>query len=213
MLLLQTLRQTYRAETLLRRGEWQGWELPLSHDPDDKVLGILGLGGVGRALSLRALPFGLKLIYHNRHLALDNPAGAEYVEDLDDFLGRCDILSIHLPLSQSTRHFIGKRELGIMKKGVVIVNTARGPIIDENALVEALESGQVGGLGSDVFEEEPKVHEGLLKRDDVVLLPHIGTRTVETKVRFYPHAPASGGANVRGSTKWNVYASATSNQH
>lgn len=181
MLILQTLRNTYPAETSLRRGRWRD-NVPLGHDPDDKVLGILGLGGIGRALSLRAKPFGMKLIYHNRSPTTDNPAGAEFVGDLDEFLQRCDVLSIHLPLGSSTVHFIGKRELAVLKPGAVLINTARGKIVDEAALVQALESGHLNGAGLDVFEDEPSIHEGLMERSDVVLFPHIGTWTSETQV-------------------------------
>lgn len=113
-----------------------------------------------------------------------NPTGARYIASLEEFLGVCDVVSIHLPLTERTRHFIGRRELGMCKDGVVIVNTARGAVVDEVALVEALESGKVKGVGLDVFEEEPKIQKGLMGREDVVLLPHIGTWTVETQVCF-----------------------------
>ncbi|KAG0134691.1 hypothetical protein HOY82DRAFT_206242 [Tuber indicum] len=180
MLILQALRKTYIAETSLRKDTWRG-QLPLGHDPDGKVLGILGLGGIGVALSTRAKAFGMKLIYHNRKEAAYNPAGAEYVADLAQFLSRCDVLSIHLPLMERTRHYLGKRELLGLKKGAVLVNTARGAIIDEAALVEVLEAGHLGSVGLDVYEEEPKIHGGLIGREDAVLFPHIGTFTVETQ--------------------------------
>lgn len=178
-----TLRQAYRAEASLRRGSWRA-DLPIGHDPDDKVLGILGMGGIGTAFSLRAQPFGMKLVYHNRNPVPDsaNPTGARYIASLEEFLGACDIVSIHMPLTEKTRHFLGKKELAMCKDGVVIVNTARGAVIDEAALVEALESGKVGGVGLDVYEKEPKIHEGLMGREDTVLLPHIGTWTIETQV-------------------------------
>lgn len=141
------------------------------------------MGGIGTALSVRAKGFDLKLVYHNRHPVPDsvNPAGVEFIQDIDDFWKRCDIISVHLPLNDSTRHFIGKEEFGKMKQGVVIVNTARGPVIDEDSLVEALKSGKVGGAGLDVFEKEPEVHKGLLEDERVVLLPHVGTSTWETQ--------------------------------
>lgn len=177
------LRHTYRAEASLRSGTWRGGH-PLGHDPDGKVLGILGMGGIGTAFSLRAQPFGMKLVYHNRRPVPEssNPTGAKYIADLQEFLGMCDILSVHIPLSEKTRHFLGKKELAMCKDGVVIVNTARGAVIDEAELVKALESGKVGSVGLDVYEEEPKIHEGLIGREDTILLPHIGTFTIETQV-------------------------------
>lgn len=181
-----TLRQAYRAEASLRAGNWRG-DLPLGHDPDNKVLGVLGMGGIGTAFSVRAQPFGMKLVYHNRNPVPDaaNPTGARYIADLKEFLGSCDVLSIHMPLTEKTRHFLGKKELAMCKDGVVIVNTARGAVIDEAALVEALDSGKVGGVGLDVYEDEPAIHKGLLAREDLVLLPHIGTWTIETQVRIF----------------------------
>jgi len=180
MLILQALRKTYMAETSLRKGTWRG-QLPRGHDPDGKVLGILGLGGIGAALSTRAKAFGMELIYHNRREAAHNPAEAEYVADLGQFLSRCDVLSIHLPLTAGTRHYLGKKELLCLKNGAVLVNTARGAVIDEAALVEVLEAGHLGSVGLDVYENEPNIHEGLIGREDVVLFPHIGTLTVETE--------------------------------
>ncbi|KAL7274563.1 hypothetical protein RUND412_002533 [Rhizina undulata] len=182
MLLLNTLRKSWIAESALRAGNWRG-AMTLGNDPDSKTLGILGLGGIGTAFSTRCVPFGLNLIYHNRHPvpASHNPAGARYVPNLDEFLGQCDIISIHLPLTSGTHHFLGREQFAKMKRGVVIINTARGAIIDEAALVRALEEGRVGGAGLDVFEEEPKIHQGLMGRGDVVLFPHIGTATWETQ--------------------------------
>jgi lactate dehydrogenase-like 2-hydroxyacid dehydrogenase len=126
----------------------------------------------------------MKLIYHNRKEAAYNPAGAEYVADLAQFLSRCDVLSIHLPLTERTRHYLGKKELLGLKKGAVLVNTARGAIIDEAALVEVLEAGHLWSVGLDVYEEEPKIHGGLVGREDAVLFPHIGTFTAETQKKM-----------------------------
>lgn len=181
-----TLRQAYRAEASLRAGNWRN-DFPPGHDPDNKVLGILGMGGIGTALAIRAQPFGMNLVYHNRKPVPDaaNPTGARYIADLGTFLGSCDVLSIHMPLTEKTRHFLGKKELALCKDGVVIVNTARGAVIDEAALVEALESGKVSGVGLDVYENEPAIHKGLMAREDIVLLPHIGTWTIETQVRVF----------------------------
>lgn len=145
----------------------------LGRDPEGgKVLGILGMGGIGRNFVRKCRPFGMKVIYHNRRRLADPTLeeGATYVS-FEEVLKQSDILSVHVPLNEHTRHLLGKKELAMCKKGVCIVNTARGAVIDEAALVEALESGHVGSVGLDVFEEEPKVHEGLLKNERAFLLP------------------------------------------
>ena len=158
----------------------------LGHDPEGKTLGILGMGGIGQALARRAAPFDMKIQYHNRRPVAEeqNPTNADYVS-LEKLLRTSDVISIHLPLSDRTRQFIGRKEINMMKDGVVIINTARGPIIDEQALVEALESGKVFGAGLDVFEKEPEIHEGLIRNNNTVLLPHTGTATYETMVSWH----------------------------
>ena len=155
----------------------------LGHDPEGKILGILGMGGIGGALARRAVPFDMKIQYHNRRpIAPEfNPTQAAYVS-FKELLSTSDVISIHLPLSDATRHLIGYAEFATMKKGVVIINTARGSIIDERALVDALETGQVFAAGLDVYEDEPNIHEGLIRSDKTVLLPHVGTATFETMV-------------------------------
>ena len=155
-------------------------DTPRGHDPKGKTLGILGMGGIGRAFAHRARAFGMQIIYHNRRrldTALEQ--GAEYVS-FDDLLARSDVLSLNLALNLSTRHIIGAPELARTKPGVVVVNTARGAIIDEAALAEALDSGHVSAVGLDVYENEPKIHPALVKNDRAFLLPHVGTYTVET---------------------------------
>lgn len=177
-LMLGCFRNLYRATANLRAGRWNTG-LGLAHEPDGKTLGVLGMGGIGRALAKRARAFDMEIIYHNRkRLPVEQEAGAEYVS-FDALLARSDCISISVPLNAKTRHLISKRELDKCKKGVIIVNTARGPVVDEAALVEALESGQVGNVGLDVFEQEPEIHPGLLKSDKAILLPHVGTSTFE----------------------------------
>ncbi|KAL8758891.1 MAG: hypothetical protein Q9184_003786 [Pyrenodesmia sp. 2 TL-2023] len=142
------------------------------------------MGGIGSAFALRAAPFNFHIQYHNRNPVEDpscNPINARYVS-FDELIRTSDIISIHLPLNDITRGLIGREEFGIMKDGVVIVNTARGKIMDEGALVEALEQGKVYAAGLDVYENEPEIHPGLIRNDNVVLMPHIGTATVETQV-------------------------------
>ncbi|KAL8922846.1 MAG: hypothetical protein Q9208_004971 [Pyrenodesmia sp. 3 TL-2023] len=181
-LLLGALRRVHIPATALRAGQWRG-SMGLGHDPEGKTLGILGMGGIGSAFALRAAPFDFHLQYHNRNPIQDpscNPTNAKYVS-FDELIRTSDVISIHLPLNDTTRGLIGRKELGMMKDGVVIVNTARGQIMDEGALVEALEQGKVFAAGLDVYEKEPEIHPGLIKNDNVVLMPHIGTATVETQ--------------------------------
>lgn len=210
-LLLGALRNLAVGMAALRAGQWRGSPLPaLGHDPQGKVLGILGMGGIGRNMAKKARAFGMKIRYCNR-TRLDQTAEeeleAEYV-DFDVLLGESDVLSLNLPLNvsaifpkpkpvhnllsarpltirqENTRHTISKSEFAKMKKGIVIVNTARGAIMDEAALVEALESGQVSSAGLDVYENEPDIHPGLLSNQRVLLVPHMGTWTVETETKM-----------------------------
>lgn len=185
-LILSALRTTWIPESELRAGRWRG-ATPLGRDPDGLTLGILGMGGIGRATARRAAAFGFRLQYSNEaavpglraELGLDHEPA---FMSTDELLRTSDVISIHVPLLPSTRCLINDRSIAAMKRGVVIVNTARGPIIDEAALVRGLESGQVGSVGLDVFENEPRIQPGLLNCPRAVLLPHIGTMTVDTQV-------------------------------
>ena len=176
-LLLAALRRLTGPLAAVRAGQWRGPNFALGHDPKGKVLGILGMGGIGQAMASRAKPFGMTIQYHNRNrLPADQEQGAKYVS-FEEVLTTSDVLSLNLALNEKTKRIISREVLGRVKEGVVIVNTARGGLIDEAALVEALESGRVGAVGLDVFEEEPKVHDGLMKNERAVLLPHVGTAT------------------------------------
>ncbi|KAF9736416.1 hypothetical protein PMIN06_008448 [Paraphaeosphaeria minitans] len=179
-LMLGALRNITPSFQAVRQGKWRG-NFALGHDPKNKVLGILGMGGIGAAVAQRAKAFGMRIQYHNRtQLPAEKEEGAKYVT-FDELLATSDVLSLNLSLNPSTRHIIGKREFEKMKDGIIIVNTARGRLIDEAALVDALKSGKVWSAGLDVFEEEPKIHPGLLEAENVVLLPHMGTATYETQ--------------------------------
>ncbi|EME84252.1 uncharacterized protein MYCFIDRAFT_133438 [Pseudocercospora fijiensis CIRAD86] len=180
-LLLGALRRVSIPFLACRRKEWRGKNFALGHDPKNKILGILGMGGIGQAVAERAKAFGMSIQYHNRNrLPEEKERGAKYVS-FDDLMRTSDVISLNLALNPSTRHIIAKPQFDMMKDGVVIVNTARGPIIDEAALVDSLNSGKVFSAGLDVFEEEPNIHPGLLENENVVLLPHIGTATWETQ--------------------------------
>ncbi|KAL4909713.1 D-isomer specific 2-hydroxyacid dehydrogenase [Aspergillus multicolor] len=179
-LMIGALRQAYVPLTAIREGNWHG-QTTLGHDPKGKVLGILGMGGIGREMAKRAQAFGMTIQYHNRsQLSPELENGAKYVS-FDDLLATSDVLSLNLALNPSTRHIIGEKEFQKMKDGVVIVNTARGALIDEKALVAALDSKKVMSAGLDVYENEPIVELGLLNNPRVMLLPHIGTMTYETQ--------------------------------
>lgn len=179
-LMLGALRNITQSFQAVRQGKWRG-NFSLGRDPAGKTLGILGMGGIGRAMAHRAKAFGMNIQYHNRRqLPAEEEDGAKYVT-FDELLKTSDVLSLNLALNPQTRHIISKPEFDKMKDGIVIVNTARGPIVDEAALVDALKSGKVWTAGLDVFEEEPKIHPGLLEAENVVLLPHVGTATVETQ--------------------------------
>ncbi|WPG98847.1 Hypothetical protein R9X50_00164500 [Acrodontium crateriforme] len=181
-LMLGALRRITIPFKAVRNGEWRGGDrFGLGHDPKKKTLGVLGMGGIGQAVAHRAKAFGMNIQYHNRKQLPENEEqGAKYVT-FDELIKTSDVLSLNLALNPSTTHIISKAQFEQMKDGVVIINTARGPIIDEAALVDALASGKVFSAGLDVFEEEPKIHPGLLENDNVVLLPHIGTATWETQ--------------------------------
>jgi len=180
-LLLGALRHQYRAGLSTKSNLWRtGYTL--GHQAGGKTLGILGMGGIGSGVARRAAAFGMKIQYHNRHpLPADKlPAGIDvsYVP-FDHLVQTSDVISLHLPLSDATRHTLGAAEFAQMKDGVVIVNTSRGPVIDEQALADALVSGKVFGAGLDVYENEPVIHPELLKNDHAVLSPHVGSGTFE----------------------------------
>ncbi|KEZ46767.1 Glyoxylate reductase [Scedosporium apiospermum] len=186
-LMLGALRNLSSSMTALRAGTWRGNPPPaFGHDPQGKVLGILGMGGIGRNMAKKALAFGMRIRYYNRtRLAedLERECEAEFV-DFETLLRESDVLSLNLPLNPQTRHSISKPQFAIMKKGIVIVNTARGAVIDEAALVDALADGTVSSVGLDVYENEPEIHPGLVTNPSVLLVPHMGTWTVETQTKM-----------------------------
>ncbi|KAH8196005.1 hypothetical protein TruAng_009843 [Truncatella angustata] len=186
-LVLGALRNLNTSLLSLRKGQWRGRPAPaLGHDPQGKVLGILGMGGIGRNMARKAAVFGMTVLYHNRTRLgeeMEREVGVEY-RGFEELLRECDVLSLNLPLNNATRHTISTPQFEMMKPGVVIVNTARGAVIDEAALVAALDSGRVGSAGLDVFENEPEVHPGLLTNERVLIVPHMGTYSVETQTKM-----------------------------
>lgn len=187
-LILATVRRLPQAERSLRAGEFHGWGFwdYLGGDLYGRTLGIFGKGRIGRAVARRAGGFGMRVVYHSRtRIPPKEEArlGAEPVS-FDELLARSDVLTLHAPLTPETRHAIGREALGRMKPGAYLVNTARGALVDEAALVEALREGRLAGAGLDVYEREPKVTPGLLELPNVVLLPHVGSATHETRTRM-----------------------------
>jgi glyoxylate reductase len=182
-LILAARRRLGEGERLVREGNgWQwGMDFMTGHDLHGGRLGIVGLGGIGARVAARGRAFGMEIAYFGRR---ESPHAAELEAtrlELDELLATGDVVSLHTPLTPETRHLIGARELGLMKPTATLVNTARGAVVDEAALVEALREGRIAGAGLDVFEDEPHVHPGLLELDNVVLLPHVGSATVETR--------------------------------
>jgi glyoxylate reductase len=166
---------------------WQGWSPTwmLGHRIFGKRLGIIGMGRIGQAVARRAKAFGLQIHYHTRkpvHAAVEEQLEATYWESLDQMLARVDIVSVNCPHTPGTYHLLSARRLKLLKPHAIIVNTARGEIIDENALARMLETGELGGVGLDVFEHEPAVNPRLLKSKKSVLLPHMGSATLEGRI-------------------------------
>ncbi|WP_307812697.1 D-glycerate dehydrogenase [Phycicoccus sp. CSK15P-2] len=184
-LVLMVTRRLGEAERLVRTGRPWGWGMfqLLGVSVQGRTIGILGPGAIGLATARRARAFGMEVLLSGRSEP-DPTAVAELgaeVVGTDALLERSDVVSVHTPLTPATRHLVDATALARMRDTAVLVNTARGPVVDEAALVAALEAGRIAGAGLDVYEDEPHVHPGLLGRDDVVLLPHIGSATVETR--------------------------------
>lgn len=182
-LLLSTCRRLSVSEKLLRSGDWAGSQKHLGSRLHGKTLGIVGFGAIGQALARRAKAFDLNILYHGPHRKeeAETATGARYLGDLSQLLGESDIVSLHCPLNESTRHLMSEKTLKQMKTGAILINTGRGPLVDEEALVNALAVGHLGGSGLDVFEFEPEVTPKLLDFDNVTLLPHIGSATTECR--------------------------------
>ena len=187
-LLLATARRAIEADRYVREGRWERWQFGLMHglDVHHKTLGLIGFGGIGQPMARRGRGFSMRILYHTRHRAADSverELGAEHT-NLESLLRQSDFVSLHVPLTADTRHIIDGKAFSLMKNTAVLVNTARGPVVDEQALVEALSAGKIAGAGLDVFEKEPQVHADLARMDNVVLAPHIGSATGETRLRM-----------------------------
>ncbi|ODA66349.1 putative 2-hydroxyacid dehydrogenase [Methyloligella halotolerans] len=175
------------SQYLKKEGDWEGWSPTwmLGHRIFGKRLGIVGMGRIGQAVAKRARAFGLQVHYHNRRRVapeVEEALGATYWDSLDQMLARMDIISVNCPHTPATYHLLSARRLALLKPSVYIVNTARGEVIDENALARMIENNEIAGAALDVFEHEPAVNPKLLKSDSVVVLPHMGSATIEGRV-------------------------------
>ncbi|HEY8604448.1 D-glycerate dehydrogenase [Tsuneonella suprasediminis] len=181
-LLLMATRRAGEGERELRAGEWTGWRPThlLGSSLSGKVLGLVGFGRIARAVADRAKAFGMTVAYHNRTPKPDMPEGS-YHASLADLLAISDVVSLHAPGGAETLHMIDAAMLKCMKPNAVLLNTGRGTLVDEAALADALRDGTIAAAGLDVFESEPKVHPGLVNLPNVVLLPHLGSATLETR--------------------------------
>ena len=182
LLVLAAARRASDAEADLRSGRWTGFHIGdfLGVDVYGATIGIVGFGRIGRAVARRAAGFGMEVLHHTRH----DTGIPGWVADLDALLPRVDIVSLHVPLGDETRGLVDARRLALMRRSAVLVNTARGPVVDEAALAEALERGTIFAAGIDVYEREPEVHPRLLAAPHAVLLPHIGSATERTRRRM-----------------------------
>jgi len=185
-LMLATARRLTEAEAYLRAGQWTGWYLKqmLGTDVHHATLGIVGMGRIGQVIARRALGFEMQVLYHNRSplsAEIESALKARYV-GMDELLARADFVVLQVPYSPATHHLIGAAELAKMKPSAILVNAARGGVVDDTALIDALQRGVIRAAGLDVFEDEPKLHPGFLALRNVVLAPHIGSSTRETRL-------------------------------
>lgn len=206
-LLFAAARRVPEADRFVRAGKFKGLDpmLMLGRELGGKTLGVIGAGRIGRSFAQKAPVFNMKVIYSDvqRSELFERETGACFV-DQDTLLKTADFISLHVPLLPTTRHLIGERAFKLMKKTAILINASRGPVVDEAALVAALRSGEIAGAGLDVFENEPALAPGLADLDNVVLVPHIGTGTIETRLNMGRVASANILAVLRGKTPPNL---------
>ena len=186
-LLLTTARRLPEADKFVRDGKWKGWApmFFIGMDVDRRTLGIAGMGRIGANVARKAKGFDMKIIYADvrRNPQVEKEVGAIYV-DKETLLSESDFLTLHVALMPETRHYIGEKELKLMKKTAILINASRGPVVDEKALLKALQEKQIWAAGLDVFENEPEIVPGLTKLDNVLVVPHIASATTETRINM-----------------------------
>jgi lactate dehydrogenase-like 2-hydroxyacid dehydrogenase len=200
-LMLGVARRVLESDRFVRAGKWTGvyWSQLMGVDVHGATLGIIGLGRIGQAVARRAGGFGMRVLYHNRKRdpEAERSVGAEY-RAKPELLREADFVVLSIPLTAESRHLIGAAELALMKPTAFLVNVARGPVVDEAALVDALQTKRIAGAGLDVFEEEPKIHPGLLGLENVALTPHIGSASRATRLRMATRAAENCVAALEG---------------
>lgn len=185
-LLMAAARRIPESDRFVRAGKFHGWEpeMMLGREVHGRTLGIVGLGDIGAAVARRAGGFDMEVLYHNRTPSSRAAEVSATFLPLDELLRRSDFVSLHVPSTRETRHLIGERELGLMKRTAILINASRGEVVDEAALVRALKGGTIAGAGLDVYEREPDLSPGLAELDNVVLTPHTGSGTHEARERM-----------------------------
>jgi len=184
LLLLAAARRATEGSDMVRQDRWRAWALDMlcGVQLTGKTLGIVGMGRIGRATAARARAFGMRIRYHNRaELPADLAGGAVFHADLEDMLPQCDFLSLHAPATPETRHLLNAERIALLPRNAVVVNTARGDLVDDAALIAALREGRLFAAGLDVFAGEPNIHPGYRDLPNTFLLPHLGSATVETR--------------------------------
>jgi glyoxylate reductase len=207
-LMLSVSRRLVEGDRMVREGRFKFWApmLFLGREVTGKTLGIIGMGEIGKAIAIRARAFGMKILYFNRkriNSEEEKNLRVEYV-DMKTLLAESDFVTLNVPLTEETRHLIGKNELSLMKSTAFIINTSRGPVIDEKELVEVLRAKKIGGAGLDVYENEPALTPGLKELDNVILLPHVGSGTQETRIKIGALAVENLLAGLEGRTPPNL---------
>ena len=183
-LILNVPRRLGEGHRLMRSGEWQGWTPSgmLGHRIGGKTLGIIGFGRIGEAVALRARAFGLNIVYNKRHrlpASIEDEMGITFEPDLDRLIAKSDIITLHCPLTAETDKLMSRERIGLMKRDAYLINSSRGELVDEDALIEALQRGRIAGAGLDVYNHEPAIDPRFLAITNVVLLPHLGSATFE----------------------------------
>ena len=201
-LILSIARRVVEGDKRTREGRFKHWAplVFLGTEVTGKTLGLIGLGKIGKAVVKRSRGFDMRVVYHSRH-PLDKPSekalGVEYA-DLESLLKMSDFVSLHVPLTEQTRHLINRESLGLMKPEAFLINTSRGQVVDEKALLTALRQGKIAGAGLDVYENEPSLTPGLAELQNVILLPHTGSATLETRIRMAQLAAENLLAGLKG---------------
>ncbi len=207
-LLMAAARRVVEGHKFVHSGQWTKWRIDLlvGQDVHHRTLGIFGMGRIGQALARRARGFDMRILYYDAvgaPEAVERELGLEFAS-AERVLRESDFVSLHVPLAAHTRHMIGAAQLRMMKPTAILVNTSRGPVVDEAALAEALEKGTIAGAGLDVFENEPQVHPGLLKLDSVVVAPHIASASVDTRRKMCMMAAENAVAALEGKRPANL---------